>query len=472
MKTVTIKSKGFMESDLRLDAAYHLSEGPLSKKMLELSPYPLLSLSKVTNRIFSGNIFRRVYVAKPEFGYPYITASDMVKSSLETGKYISKKYTSQQDNLEIKAEWILVSCSGTLGNTVFTNNNFKGRIGTHDLIRIVPDETAITPGFLYAYLKSRYGKPLLTQASYGGVVKHIEPHHLYDLPIPIFPEERQIVIKKLISKTAELYVQANELLEANQRNLLIYTNLKSLNTNDFEFFGNQGSDRILSTFKRSVKDISSTSINAFNYSIRIFKLINEVKKKNQTKTIFAVLDHRKIFSTGSFPRIETKSPKAITLVNQSDIFNFPITGKRISRRNVKADNLVNYGEILVAGVGTLGENETFCKVIFANEELENELVSGEFLRMNTINDVPPGYLFTWLSSEYGFRFLRSIHTGTKLCRPIQKLLYELPVPIIAKDLMEEIHLNVVQAHTLRYKALLAEKEAVQIIEKEIESWQD
>jgi len=72
----------------------------------------------------------------------------------------------------------------------------------------------------------------------------------------------------------------------------------------------------------------------------------------------------------------------------------------------------------------------------------------------------------------GFRFLRSIHTGTKLCRPIQKLLYELPVPIIAKDLMEEIHLNVVQAHTLRYKALLAEKEAVQIIEKEIESWQD
>lgn len=46
------------------------------------------------------------------------------------------------------------------------------------------------------------------------------------------------------------------------------------------------------------------------------------------------------------------------LINQSDIFDTLIKGKRISRRNVKIDNLVNYGEVLIAGVGTLGDSES------------------------------------------------------------------------------------------------------------------
>jgi hypothetical protein len=51
-----------------------------------------------------------------------------------------------------------------------------------------------------------------------------------------------------------------------------------------------------------------------------------------------------------------------------------VVGKKIARKNVKMDNLVKYGEILIASVGTLGENETFCRTIFSNEEFENQLV--------------------------------------------------------------------------------------------------
>ncbi len=92
-------------------------------------------------------------------------------------------------------------------------------------------------------------------------------------------------------------------------------------------------------------------------------------------------------------------------------------GKLIARKNVRLNNLVSYGELLVAGVGTLGENETFCRIVFANEDLQGQLVSGEFIRMKASMEMPCGYLYTWLASEYGFRLIRNTQTGTKLCGP-------------------------------------------------------
>jgi type I restriction enzyme S subunit len=119
----------------------------------------------------------------------------------------------------------------------------------------------------------------------------------------------------------------------------------------------------------------------------------------------------------------------------------------------------------------LGENETFCRCVFANEELEGQLISGEFLRMNTNNKVPSGYLFTYLSSPYGFRLIRSTHSGTKLCRPIKELLKDIPVPILDDKIMSEIDHMVKKSHNMRYRALLKENQAITLIETEIASWQ-
>ena len=132
--------------------------------------------------------------------------------------------------------------------------------------------------------------------------------------------------------------------------------------------------------------------------------------------------------------------------------------------------MVEYGEVLIAGVGTLGENETFCRAIFANEDLKGQLISGEFIRMKTNDMIPSGYLYTWLSSDYGFRFLRNIQAGTKLCRPIPKLLLELPVPIIDKEDMLRIDSLVREAHTKRHQANQMESKAIRMVEEEIEKW--
>ncbi|MEX0362331.1 MAG: hypothetical protein AB3N10_15240, partial [Allomuricauda sp.] len=194
-------------------------------------------------------------------------------------------------------------------------------------------------------------------------------------------------------------------------------------------------------------------------------------KKVPHKSLGECLNEKGLFSTGSFKRTEIDSANSIKLINQSDIFNFRKKGKMLSKRYINTDKLVEYGEVLIAGVGTLGENEAFCRPVFANEELKGQLVAGEFIRMKTNDEIPSGYLFSWLSSDYGFRMIRSTHTGTKLCRPIPALLKEIPVPILDKAVMDEIDESVRKAHTMLYQALLKEDEAIALVEKEIEKWQ-
>ena len=470
MKILEIKKDWFSKSDLRLDSSYHLSDGPLTRMLLKRSPYPLTILSKESDSIFSGNIFKRVYVDNEETGFPFLTPSDMIKSDINWGKFVSKKYTRNVDALSLREGWILVSCSGTIGNVAYANKDFDGRVATHDLIRIVPSENQVTKGFLYAYLSSKYGHALLIQSSHGGVVKHINPDYLHGLPIPIFPEILQRKVQELIDESSFLRVKSNQSLRGVQHSLKNYLNLRKLLPSDYEYFGNQSNSRTVSTFKKNIKDICPISINAFNNSNRI-ALIHKLISERPSKSLEDCLDKSSFFSTGSFKRIEVDSKHSIKLINQSDIFNFRKKGKMLSKRYINTEKLVEYGEVLIAGVGTLGENETFCKPIFANEELKNQLVAGEFIRMKTNDKIPSGYLFSWLSSDYGFRLIRATHTGTKLCRPIPELLKAIPVPILDKTAMNEIDQTVKEAHTMLYQALLKEDEAIALVEKEIEQWQ-
>ena len=85
MKTLQVKHKWFKESGERLDASYYLSDGPLTKLKLKNSPYPMTTLEKESKSIFSGNIFKRSYVESEEYGWPYITGSDMIKSDINGG---------------------------------------------------------------------------------------------------------------------------------------------------------------------------------------------------------------------------------------------------------------------------------------------------------------------------------------------------------------------------------------------------
>ena len=461
-----IKISDMGECRSRLDGSYHLSEGQIVKKKISSSPYPLLNIGEVTDRIWHAGRWKRVYVDNPKTGITLLGSSAMLKGDLSHEKLISKKYTDDIPDKILQAGWILISCSGTIGNCAFTNAQHAGKLASQHVIRLKPNNI-LGAGLIYAYLASKYGYVMLTQGTSGSVIQHIEPENVEVIPIPNFPDSFKIEVDRLIQDSSRLRDEAMFELEAADKLLKEKAGLRPLTPEDYDYFGQHSATRKPSCFTRRSSDISSRSINAFNYSQRLERLKESLP---QSRPLRNILLNNTTFSTGSFPRIEVKKGKGVMLINQSDAFDTIINGKWISTRNVNLNNLVDYGEVIVAGVGTLGENETFCRTLFANEDLKGQLISGEFIRMKTTSDIPSGFLYAWLNSDYGFRLIRGTQAGTKLCRPIPEAFLDMPVPIFADEDMKEIDRMVRDAHIIRHLANVKELKAIAMVEAEIEKW--
>ncbi|GGK34466.1 type I restriction-modification system restriction endonuclease DNA specificity subunit HsdS [Yeosuana aromativorans] len=470
MKTVTVKHSWFSESDLRLDASFHLSDGVNTKRIIEKHcPYPTTTLRDEANELFKGNIHKRVYIGSAEYGNMFFTASDMFKSDVDSGRYISKKYSPYLEELELKKDWILVTRSGTLGKVVYVTEDYDGKIGTDDLVRIKPAENQIKRGYLYAYLSSKYGYGLLTQSGYGGVVKHIEPHHVENIKVPILPDPEQDKIHKLILDAATLRVESNKIMKEVQNDLRKKCGLEQLSLEDYEYYGYHSPKRTARAFGVKKTNKLSISLKAFNHSKSLNQIREKLMMNVNTISLKEAIDNKGIYHSSAFKRVEVE--KGVELLSQKDIFKYKIQGKRISRMYPKKKDYAIRNEILISGVGSMGEGDAFCKVILVKDSVEGKVLAGEFLRMNA-KKIPYGYLFSWLNSEYVFRFLRSYGTGTTLIRPIEVFIEEIPVPIFDDDFMKSIHKRTNLALDKFELSRKKDTEAINLIEKEIEQWQE
>lgn len=470
MKIGVVHNTSIFVDSNRIDPSFHLNDALVYNRTLKNTPFELLPIRDVVDRVFLGNIFSRTFVTKGN-GVPYLSASDTVLQDLDTGRYLAQKQVDKLHYLMLDKDWILVTCSGTLGKITYTNDTFKDYIATHDLIRVIPsNDKSVLGGVVYAFLSGKYGNTQLTRSKFGGVVKHINADHVESVLIPKFAKDFQQEVDSLVKESAQLRFDATELLKEAEKVLKTEAGLRNLTTDDYDYFGPRMSGRELAVFTKSIKEIGTTTINAFNHSKRIQILKDSICCR--TQPLKEIIENGQTFSSTGAPSVEVAEGKGIMLINQKDIFDNIVKGKWISKRGVKIENLVEYGEVIIASDGTLGENELFCRTLFANESLVGSFLSSHFIRMKTTSEVPSGYLYCWLNSDYGFRFIRNTQAGTKICHPINKLLQEIPVPMISKDKMEEIDRMVREAHTMRYQANQKELKAIAMVEAEIEKWKN
>ena len=462
-KLVNIES--IKKGKCRFEGKHFLNTNSFLSMLLESNIDKCLMLENIA-LVFNPPVFKRQFCMKVQNSVGYFQSSDILSAAEDSNIFINKTQAISL-NLLVKKNDILITGFGTIGDTRLVSKYQDGTSYANNVCRIRIKDNNLY-GYVYAFLSSKYGIAQLNKNASGSVVRYIEAPGIKRTLIPNFTDSLKEEIDELIRQSSSLREDATSDLNEAERLLKVVSGLRELSTNDFDYFGNRSNQRKVSCFTRNIKEVGTTTINAFNHSERIRNTKNNMHCI--TKPLRELLQDNNTFSTGSFPRIEVKEGCGIMLINQKDIFDNIIKGKYISKRGVNATSLVEYGEVLIAGVGTLGENETFCRAIFANEDLKGQLISGEFIRMKTNDMIPSGYLYTWLSSDYGFRFLRNIQAGTKLCRPIPKLLLELPVPIIDKEDMLRIDSLVREAHTKRHQANQMESKAIRMVEEEIEKW--
>lgn len=452
MKSIIAKNTWFVESDLRLDASYHLSDTNRIKHVFSTLPYSFTTIQEQSEKIFSGNIFKRTYVKDSERGIPYITGSDMIKQDITSGKFLSKKQASGLKKLLLEKGWILVTCSGTLGNTVYTNNLFANSIATHDLIRIVPNNKNIKEGFLYAYLSSKYGYTLLTQSSYGGVVKHIEPHHLSNIPVPIFPTEQQQQIHDLITESAELRVEANRLME--DAVLQFENSLPQIQTNTIYF--------------SSVKNISKNNLRfdaSTNFS-NIQSFYQTISEKYKLITVCELSET--VFTPGIFKRVRVDNSKAgIPFLSGSDLLNaMPSFDSFLSKKMKNIDDyILRPGWIAIQDAGTIGY------VSLINGYLDGVAATNNLVRIipKTEANANP-YIYAFLKTKQGQSILKSFEYGSVQKHIDNNQVSNLLIPILPN--YDQIS-NMVSDYLNKItEACLKENQAIQLVENEIEQWQN
>lgn len=198
-------------SDLegRLDVSYHLPEVENLLKEMYRNAANVITLGdhRISKSICVGSRFKRIYVSKNN-GIVYLNGKSINQLNPNgcQKKYLSFSQHEQRikEELIIKPNTILVTCSGTIGKVVLVPKHWDGWAGTHDLIRIIPCDNSIA-GYLFCYLNSNIGKILLLRNAYGAVVDHIEPYHLQKTVIPILKN------KKIQDKINDLVLEANDL---------------------------------------------------------------------------------------------------------------------------------------------------------------------------------------------------------------------------------------------------------------------
>lgn len=200
------------EEQLRLDASTYAAGALLARDQIVAGPRPWRRLDEVA-RLFNGPRFARRYVRERERGVPFLSSSDILLADLGSIPLLSKAATPGLDRLLVEGGWTLISCSGTIGNTAYVRPEMHGMAASQHVMRAVPDESKIAPGYLFAFLTARHGQVLLRRRTYGSLIQHIEPQHIADLPVPLPDPGTQDRIHNLVAGAAIARTEASRLLD-------------------------------------------------------------------------------------------------------------------------------------------------------------------------------------------------------------------------------------------------------------------
>ena len=456
MKTGIININSVPNTGFRIDPSLHLSEGVKVRSDLAKVPYQLVKVSDCASRIFYGNIFSRCFVKSKEFGVTYLAASDTVLANIETERYLSKKQADQLNYLMLDKDWILVTCSGTLGNVTYTNKQFCNKIATHDLIRIVPSNEIVKRGCLYAFLAGKYGYNQITQSQFGGVVKHINEKQTGRILLPKFPIDFQIEVDNLIQESAKLREEASEALEKAKRIIVDYCEIP---------FEKSNTDNVGVVSSAQLLD----SLNSrFDAPIFINDGVSWVKKL--TKEIVLLGDCKiTTWYPGMFKRAYVEN--GYPYIKGSELFlrdPFRKCEKLSRTKTPKLEQLwLKEGQLLISCAGACG----LVKLITKEYEEKQAIGSPDIIRL--ISDDPlftKEYLFAYLQIPAIYEFMQSLKYGSVIERFDIGNIETIPIVKPTVELSKQITEIIQKYANFSYRAHKTEEKAISIVEQEIEKW--
>lgn len=401
----------------------------------EAQPLHAVTAGGMSGIVHAGRI-KRQWVEDPRYGTRFLSSTDILRADLTHCSLISNKAVRSNPLLIIRKGWTLITRAGTVGRMAYSRPDMDGMACTEDVLRVVPDSEAIPSGYLFAFLNSKYGLPMVTSGTYGAIIQHIEPEHIADLPVPRLGRQLEGRVHQLVEHAAEARSTAVKLLADAQTNLAAQLGLGNWTTAD---------DGLSTTAKAGwLLD----RLDAYYYSPRcIFARQAFDRARNcEPRRLHTVAE---VFIPGIFKRLYADDPRfGVPYITGADVFQIAPTSEQYLQRRVAEVNalVVKKGMILVQEAGQLGG--LIGRSVLVGDHLDGFAVSNNMIRVSATDQADVGYLFAVLSSEPGVTLIAREAAGSSIPHIDANRIRQLELPWAPRALREEIGAPVVQAWDL------------------------
>jgi type I restriction enzyme, S subunit len=203
----SLSSALFSRGERRMEADNYLASG-----------YGLRLALESQDRVVSFGLLARVWQpgrlkgtqVSPAYGKPYLAATQVFDLRPVPRKWLSIEQINDVNALYVKPKQILVTRSGSVGRATLAYTAHEDTLISDDLLRIVPRRPEMW-GWVYAYLRSRQARAMMSAAQYGHVIKHLEVSHLEALPIPVLRDDLLEGFNAKVGRIVELRSKSSHL---------------------------------------------------------------------------------------------------------------------------------------------------------------------------------------------------------------------------------------------------------------------
>lgn len=218
----------------------------------------------------------------------------------------------------------------------------------------------------------------------------------------------------------------------------------------------------------AVSRATSDTLRALNYLPEI-DVFRRIKGAHGTQRLGDMLSAMGPAFGRVFTRYDCRPEHGDELLSQSAMFAAEPQGRIIRGSALRRleDHRIHRWQVLLAGAGTLGENELYGRAIIADARLAGKIVGPD---ANVLVFAEPGgtlnlYTYAFLCTKLGIRAVRSTSYGTKLLRQRQSILADLPIPLSDQATMERVATLIRRAVEQRELYLDKVREARGVVEQ-------
>ena len=466
MKEKRVPSAWLEQQGRRLDCGPYMSGAMEAKLLLESLPVRCAELRDLTSGydggIYNGPQFARNYVSDLTHGVPFLSSSSMLHAEFHRVDLLRKSDAASDRlaYLRIEEGMTLISCSGTIGRMAYVRPEMAGMWSSQHILKVVPNPNAVAPGYLHAFLSSRFGIPLVVGRTYGAIIQHIEPGHIADLPVPLAPDAIQEEAHRLVIEAAGVRTCASVELRTVIREIEEAAGLPPL---DVRYDGGRPDTSLV---KASALGRRMDGLFHSNYHQSALAPLLELPESGRTTAgEFA----SRVFWPPMFKRIRVEDPcHGVPFFGTSALMRAdPDASYLLSRRTPGLHDLfVDETTLLIPRsgqlVGIIGH------VVLPHGDIVNAAISEDAIRLFSPKESTAGYLFACLSSEYGRRQLKARAFGSSIPHLDEARVGGVVVPRVDDKQMEKLGRRAFAVRTARHEAVHKEREARFLVERWIE----